>query len=132
MSRALGKRTAAAARLGLLLAIAWASPALAQSKVDGKWTGVIAGPQGNQNVVMNLLAQGDSLAGTISDFQGGESPIEEGTIRGDTISFYQSLSFDGNLLDIFYSALVRAEELLFTLEVDGMPQPLRFTVKRAP
>jgi hypothetical protein len=119
-------------RLASLLAFACVSPALAQNKVDGKWAGVIAGPQGDQTVVMNLSAKGDSLAGTISDFQGGESPIEEGMIRGDTISFYQSLSFNGNLLDIFYSALVHAEELLFTLEVDGMPQPLRFTVKRAP
>jgi hypothetical protein len=116
----------------VLVALASASPLSAQAKVDGKWAGVIAAPQGDQKVTMNLQVAGDSLKGTISDFQGGEQPIEDGTIKGDTISFYQTLSFNGNALDVFYSAIVRAEELLFSLEVDGMQGPLRFTVTRAP
>jgi hypothetical protein len=59
-------------------------------------------------------------------------PIEDGLIQGDTISFYQSLDYNGSVFDVFYSALVQAGELLFTLEVPGMNQPLRFTAKRAP
>jgi hypothetical protein len=119
--------------LTVLLALASASPLFGQAKVDGKWTGVIAAPQGDQTVVMSLKVAGDSLKGTISDFQGGEQPIEDGTIKGDTISFYQTMSFNGNSLDIFYSAIVHAEELLFSLEVDGMRGgPLHFSVKRVP
>jgi hypothetical protein len=116
----------------VLVALASASPLLGQAKADGKWTGVIAGPQGDQTVTMSLKVAGDSVKGTISDFQGGEQPIEDGTIKGDTISFYQTLSFNGNALDVFYSAIVHAEELLFSLEVDGMRGPLHFSAKRVP
>jgi hypothetical protein len=116
----------------VILCLASAAPLLGQTKPDGTWTGTIAGPQGDQTVTMTLKAAGDTLSGTISDFQGGEQPIEDGTIKGDTISFYQTLSFNGSPLEIFYIALVHAEELLFELEVQGMPEPLQFTVKRVP
>ena len=119
-------------RTALFLLLASTSPLLAQPRVEGKWAGVIAGPQVDQNVTLILAVAGDTVTGTISNFQGGEQAIEDGMIQGDTLSFYQTLDFDGNRFEIFYSALVAAEELLFSLEVPGMPQSLRFTAKRAP
>ena len=117
----------------LVLALASAAPLRGQAaKPDGTWSGVIAGPQGDQKVTMTLKAVKDSLAGPISDFQVGTQPIENGYIHADTIFFYQTLSFNGNPIEIFYSALVKAEELLFELDVQGMPAPLQFSVKREP
>jgi hypothetical protein len=72
------------------------------------------------------------VAPTPGATQGGEQAIEDGAIKGDALSFWQTLEFNGNALELFYSALMNAEEMLFTLEVPGMPQGLRFTVKRAP
>ena len=116
----------------LVAALAWASPVLGQAKVDGAWTGVLASPQGNQTVTLTLAAADTLLTGKITNFQGGEQDIEDGVIKGDSISFWQTLSFDGNMLEIFYSALVKAEEMLFSVEVAGMPQGMSFTAKRVP
>jgi hypothetical protein len=114
------------------LLLASASPVLAQSSIDGKWAGVISSPQGEQTITMSLKAEGDTLTGTISNFQGGEVAIVDGTIRGDTVSFHQALDFNGTPLTINYAGLRRANELLLAIEVPGMDEKMEFVVRRAP
>jgi hypothetical protein len=119
-------------RLLLVLLLAAASPAHAQIAVDGKWTGTIAGPQGDQPITLSLAAEGETVTGTISNFQGSDQPIEDGLIQGDTLSFYQTLDFNGSAFELFYSAVAKAGDLLFRLEVPGLAQPLAFVMKRLP
>jgi hypothetical protein len=114
------------------LLLASASPVLAQSSIDGKWAGVISSPQGEQVITMSLKAEGDTLTGTISNFQGGEVAIVDGTIRGDTVSFHQALDFNGTPFTINYAGQRRANELLLAIEVPGMDEKMEFVVRRAP
>src|SRR5579872_3417138 len=54
--------------------------------VTGTWKGSMETPQGAREVTMTLKAEGKELTGTISGRQ-GETPISDGKIKGDSISF---------------------------------------------
>ena len=71
----------------LICLFAIASLGLAQAKVDGKWTGEIAGGRGPQAITITLKNDGGKLTGSTQGGRGGETPIEEGTVSGNTIMF---------------------------------------------
>jgi hypothetical protein len=115
-----------------LLALLSAAPLSAQAGVDGRWSGVVSSPQGDQPVTMELKAEGEKLTGTISDFQGGEGPIA-GTVAGDTIAFVQTLDFNGTPFTLSWAGRRHGEDLLLAITVDmgNGAETLEFTAKRA-
>jgi hypothetical protein len=116
--------------LAALLVAAMASPALAQSSVEGRWRGTISGSQGDRPVTVTLEADSTTLTGTVSDFQGGQMPIENGSVRGDTISFHQTFSFEGQSFTIRYVGQLVDDELAMVLDVPEMGEPLEFILRR--
>jgi hypothetical protein len=64
-----------------------ATAAVAQSKVDGNWEMSMQGRQGNtMTQTLTLKTDGNKLSGSIKG-QRGETPISDGTVDGDKISF---------------------------------------------
>ena len=111
---------------------ALAGPALAQNKVDGKWVGDISTPRGSSGVTLVLKSDGNKLTGTI-DLGLGDSPIENGTINGNTITFSQRQSSirSGNVT-MNYTGTISGDEIKFTRKTDvGEGQVVEFTAKRA-
>ena len=54
--------------------------------VTGKWTGKMETPNGSRDVTYTLKQDGDKLTGTVPGRQ-GETPISEGTVKGDDVTF---------------------------------------------
>ena len=54
--------------------------------VTGKWTGKMETPNGSRDVTYTLKQDGDKLTGTVPG-RNGETPISDGSIKGDDISF---------------------------------------------
>ena len=55
--------------------------------LDGKWTGVVKTPDGNElNVIYNFKTDGDKLTGTV-DGPSGVIPLDSGKVAGNTFSF---------------------------------------------
>jgi hypothetical protein len=104
--------------IGAVLALVLAASALA-ADVTGKWTAQVPGRQGTSEVTFNFKADGASLTGTMTS-QFGESPISEGKINGDEISFaIVRTGPDGSERKILYKGKVTGDEIKFTREFQG-------------
>jgi hypothetical protein len=111
--------------LGVLLvsASAFAAP------VDGKWTGMIDTPMGPVNVAFTFKADGAMLAGTTTGPDGNETPIKNGKVDADKISFSVDLDFGGMAITLEYKGVVSADQIKMTADFMGMP--FEFVVKKA-
>jgi hypothetical protein len=54
--------------------------------VTGKWVGKVETPNGSRDVTYTLKQDGETLTGSVPG-RNGESPISDGTVKGDDISF---------------------------------------------
>ena len=99
--------------------------------VDGKWVAQVPGQGGQtREVTFNFKAEGGKLTGTVSGRQ-GDTPISDGTIKGDTISFTQSFEVQGNSIKVTYTGKVSGDEIKMTRKREGSDQPAaEFTAKR--
>jgi hypothetical protein len=100
--------------------------------VTGKWTAQVPGRGGQtREATFNFKADGNTLTGTVSG-RGGDMPIADGKIDGDTISFTQTMEFNGNSMKFVYKGTVSGDEIKFTRARDGGDQPPQeFSAKRA-
>ena len=104
---------------------------LAAANVSGKWTAEVPGRGGNtQSTTFNFTVSGDVLTGTVSGGRGGDAPISDGKVSGDTVSFTQTLNFNGNEIKISYTGKVSGDTIEFTRDA-GRGGPVTFTAKRA-
>ena len=96
----------------LLLALAVA----AFADVTGKWTASFETQIGTQNYTYTFKADGAKLTGTAAS-QNGETPILEGKVNGDDISFVENLNFQGMEIRIEYTGKISGDEIKFTRKV---------------
>src|SRR5262245_28731566 len=114
--------------LAVTMLIALAFVVLA-ADVNGKWVGSVPG-RGGQNVdtTFTFKAEGEKLTGTVTGF-GGEVPISDGKVTGDTISFSTSIERNGNTIKQSYTGTVAGDEIKFKRE--GGRGPIEFTAKKS-
>jgi hypothetical protein len=94
----------------------------------GKWSAEIQGGRGVQMITLTLKADGKTLTGSITN-QAGETPIADGKVDGDTITFTQTLQGrDGTPNKLTYTGKVSADSIAFTRE--GGRGPVMFTAKK--
>lgn len=113
-----------------VLVLATLTVALA-SNVDGKWVAQVPGQGGQtREVTFNFKAEGGKLTGTVSGRQ-GDTPISDGTVKGDDISFTQTFEVQGNSIKLTYTGKVSGDEIKMTRKREGSDQPpAEFTAKR--
>jgi hypothetical protein len=101
------------------------------ANVDGKWVAQVPGQGGQtREVTFNFKADGDKLTGTVSGRQ-GDTPISDGTIKGDDISFTQTVEVQGNPVKLTYTGKVTGDEIKMTRKREGADTPpAEFTAKR--
>ena len=107
-------------RLALLTALLLVAmvPAFG-ADVAGKWTATFETQIGTQNYTYDFKVDGGKLTGTAKS-QNGESPIAEGVVNGDDISFVETLDFQGQALRIVYKGKISGDEIKFTRNVADM------------
>ena len=110
----------------LLSAMVWAAD------VSGKWTGEMAGRNGQKReVTMNLKADGDKLTGSVGGRM-GDTDISNGKVDGDTVSFDVVREFNGNSMTLHYTGKVAGDEIHFTVAREGGEgRNMEFTATRA-
>lgn len=107
----------------------------AAADVTGKWVAQVPGREGQTNeTTITLKAEGDKLTGTISGRQ-GDTPISEGKVSGDDISFAVSRETPNGTFKMVYKGKVSGDEIKFTRNMEGGQgggrPPVEFTAKRA-
>jgi hypothetical protein len=97
--------------------------------VSGKWTANVETPRGTQTLTFDLHVDGANLTGTITSPR-GTSDIKDGKVDGDSLSFNQAVSFNGNDFTINYTGKVDGDTIKFTRTMGDRPA-IEFTATRA-
>ena len=91
--------------------------------VDGKWVAQVPGRGGQTSEqTFTFKADDGKLTGTVSGQQ-GETPIADGVIKGDEISFTQAFEMQGNSVKLLYKGKISGDEIKFTRTRAGSDQP---------
>jgi hypothetical protein len=99
--------------------------------IDGKWTGSIAGPDGGQGfpVSYTFKADGAKLTGTSLGPDNSQTPIKDGKIEGNNISFSISIDMGGQEMKMEFKGVLSGDEIKMSFDMMGTPSS--FVVKRA-
>ena len=87
--------------------------------VDGTWESERTGRDGQTTkTTYEFQSKGSELTGKIISPR-GETPISEGKIDGDNISFVVVRNFGGNEMKQLYKGKIAGDEITFTMEFEG-------------
>jgi hypothetical protein len=112
-----------------VMALLCSSLAALAADVTGKWTAEVPGRGGNtQTNTFTFKADGAKLEGSVAN-QRGDTPITEGKVDGDKISFVQVMNFNGNEMKMSYTGVVKGDTIEITR--DNGRGPVTFTAKKA-
>jgi hypothetical protein len=101
--------------------------------ITGKWTTEFDSQVGPQKYTFDFKVEGAKLTGTaISNIGGTEAktPITEGKITGNDISFVENLDYQGMQLRIAYKGVVSGDEIKMSRMV-GEQEGEKFVAKKA-
>lgn len=114
----------------MLIALLWTSAAWA-SDVNGKWTGQMAGPDGNGfEISFTFKQDGAKLTGTVQGPQGDPIEIVDGKVDGDKISFVVKIDANGGMT-ITHDGVISGDEIKLNSKVEGGEfPPGSMTLKR--
>ena len=99
--------------------------------VAGTWKAAIETPNGAFETTFVFKTDGDKLTGTTSNQFMQDTPISEGKVGGDNVSFVVKASFNGNEVQLNYKGKVAGDEMKLSLEIPGRDQPIEMTAKRS-
>jgi hypothetical protein len=113
-----------------LLALLCFTFVAAAADVTGKWTAEVPGRNGNtQTQTFTFKSSGSSVEGSLTT-QRGDTPIANGKLDGDTLTFEISRpGRDGNTMTSKYTGKVKGDSIDFS--VDNGRGPQTFTAKKA-
>jgi hypothetical protein len=107
-------RTIAAAVVLVSVSIA----AIQAADVTGRWTASFTTEVGEQQYTFEFVVKGTTLTGTAKGSLTGQSPIVDGKVDGDTITFVENASFMDMPLRITYKGrMTSADEIQFERNV---------------
>ncbi len=86
------------------------------ANIDGQWTATFDTQIGEQHYTYTFKADGEKLTGTAKNDR-GTTDIQQGTIKGDDVSFVENLNFDGNQIVITYTGKISGDEIKLTRKV---------------
>jgi hypothetical protein len=84
---------------------------------SGKWSAEFDTQVGKQSYTYEFHVDGAKVTGKAVNSQFGSHDIQEGKIDGDTISFVESMDFQGTELRITYTGKIDGDEIKFTRKV---------------
>lgn len=102
--------------------------------IAGQWRAEFDTQIGVQKYLFTFQTEGGKLTGKATSEINGqkrEAELKEGTVQGDTMSFVETLSFQGNELRIGYTGKVGANGIAFTRKVGDFASE-EFVAQRAP
>ena len=103
--------------------------AAADAGVAGLWTAAIDTQVGVQNYTYDFKVDGEKLTGSAKS-QFSESPITEGSVKGNTISFVETLTYQDMTMRVVYTGTISGDEIKFNRKVAEVASE-DFVAKRA-
>jgi hypothetical protein len=98
--------------------------------VTGKWVAEVPTNDGNIKLTMNFKAEGDVLTGTVTSHM-GETPIKEGKIAENELTWILQVEVDGAPLKVTNKATITGDEMKITTTMVGRDRSFQYTAKKA-
>jgi len=100
--------------------------------ISGKWKATAEGPQGQMERTFTFKVDGSKVTGESTSAMMGTSPISEGKIEGDTITFVLTGKFGDQEVKLNYKGKISGDEIKFTSEMagGGGGQAIQWTAKK--
>src|ERR1039458_199123 len=86
--------------------------------ISGQWTATFNTQVGEQHYTYTFKVDGEKVTGTAKS-DTATTEIQNGTIKGDDVSFVENLDYQGQKLPITYTGKVSGDEIKFTRDVAG-------------
>jgi hypothetical protein len=86
--------------------------------ISGQWTATFNTQVGEQHYTYTFKVDGEKLTGTAKS-DNGTTDIQNGTVKGDDVSFVENLDYQGQKLAITYTGKISGDEIKFTRDVAG-------------
>lgn len=112
-----------------VLVFALGSVAALAADFNGKWTADVQGRNGTQTITLDFHVDGSTLTGKITTPR-GDMDISDGKVDGDTITFDQVMTRDGNEFKITYTGKADGDTIKFSRQMGDRPA-MDFVAKRA-
>jgi len=116
-----------------LLAI-FAAFAITASAADisGNWKATAEGPNGAMERTFVFKVDGNKVTGESNSQMMGKSPISDGKIEGDTVTFVLTGKFGDQEVKLNYKGKISGNEIKFTSEMagGGGGQAIQWTAKK--
>ena len=105
--------------------------ALFAADPSGKWAWEMEGRDGQKrSQTLMLKAEGDKLTGSMAGRQ-GDTPIADGKVTGDDISFSITRQMGGESRKLLYTGKVVGDELRLTMKSEGGEFSRDFVAKKS-
>jgi hypothetical protein len=119
--------------MSVSMVLAVAAIALA-ADINGKWKGELDSPDGQKITnTFTFKVDGEKVTGTVfSSRSGTDAPIEDGTLKGDALSFTITRDIEGSKMKLRYTGKVKADEIAMTVagDVGGQSFEMQLVAKR--
>jgi len=99
--------------------------------VNGTWKASIETPNGTMETTFVFKVEEGKVTGTATMGQMGESPISEGKVDGDTVTFAVVRQGPNGEFRINYSGKAAGDEMKITATIPAMDRTFEMTAKRA-
>ena len=121
----------------ILAASSFALPMLAQQGAAGRWNASIDTPQGPFAFTFDFAVDAaGKLTGSMNNEFFGATPIKDGVVKGNDVSFKLTFDAPDGAMTISYTGTVKGNELALTSKFEGEvpgggPAEQSFTATRA-
>ena len=102
-----------ALRLFALFAFLSILPGARAADVSGTWKGAFDFQGSSVPLTINLKIDGNSVTGTVEGLPTTPAEIHDGTLAGDTVSFWINTDYQGQTYKIVYKGKVAADQISF-------------------
>ncbi len=99
--------------------------------VSGTWKGSVETPNGAMETTFVFKVDAGKVTGTATMGQMGESPISEGKVDGDTVTFAVVRQGPNGEFRINYSGKATGDDMKITATIPAMDRTFEMTAKRS-
>ena len=104
----------------ILIALVGLLASASHADIAGQWRAEFDSQIGVQKYLFTFQTDGNQLTGKAASEVNGqkrEAELKQGTINGDSVTFVEMFSFQGNEIPIRYTGKISGKEIAFTREV---------------
>jgi hypothetical protein len=118
-------------RLLLLLPLMVVMPSVWGSDVSGTWKGAFDFQGSSVPLTLHLKLDGGKVTGTVEGLPTTPTDIHDGTLAGDTVSFWVNTDYEGQTYKLVYKGKIASDQISFDFGTEDGSFSTPLTVKKS-